>query len=159
MKQILLIIFTIYITSCSDSDKLLVGHNFDEGNWLLVNVNYAEKTLELIDDESILKNNENGIWVTPLGECGSTTCDGFLKLYKDGILIARDEYLTRSVLFESAELKNNYQTGMKWTIDPIDESKFRIVWDSLINENAYPTVYHTQPADKDIILVYEMDKK
>lgn len=64
MKQILpIIILTFFLAGCSDSDKILHGHNFDNGDWLLVNVNYAEKTLELIDDELILKNNKNGIRV------------------------------------------------------------------------------------------------
>lgn len=145
--------------SCSDSDKILHGHDFDKGDWLLVNVNYAEKTMELIDDELILRNNKDGIWVTPMGDCGGTTCDGFLKLYKDGMLIKQDEYLTRSALFETEELKNSYRTGTDWTIDPIDESRFAFLWDSLKTENVYPTVYHTQPADKDIIWAYKIEEE
>lgn len=160
MKQILsVIILAFLIASCSDSDKILYGHNFDNGDWLLVNVNYAEKTLELIDDELILKNNKNGIWVTLLGDCGGTTCDGFLMLYKDGKLIKEDEYLTRSTLIESNELKNSYQKGIEWTIEPINETEFRIMWDSLKNENVYPTVYHTQPEDKDIIWAYKIEEE
>ena len=126
---------------------------------MFVNVNYVDKTLELIDDESVLKQNKNGIWVTPLGDCGRTTCDGFLKLYKDGKLVKEDEYLTRAALVETNELKNSYRKGTDLTIDPIDESRFRFLWDSLKTENVYPTVYHIQPADKDIIWAYKIDKK
>jgi len=147
------------MAGCSDSDKILDGHNFEKGDWLLVNVNYAEKTLELIDDELILKNNRNRIWVTPIGECGKTTCDGFLMLYKDGKLIAEDAYLTRSALHESTEIKNSYQTGTEWTLNPKNDSEFKHLWDSLKSKNYYPTIYHTQPADKDIIWAYKFDEK
>lgn len=158
-KILQIILLTVLLTSCTDSDKILQGNNFDEGDWLFVNVNYVDETLELIDDESVLKQNKNGIWVTPMGDCDGTTCDGFLKLYKDGKLIKEDEYLTRSALFETTELKNSYRKGTDWTIDPIDESRFSFLWDSLKTENVYPTVYHTQPADKDIIWAYKIDKK
>ena len=43
----------ILLSSCSNSDNILENRNFNKGNWLLVNVNYANKTLELIDDKSI----------------------------------------------------------------------------------------------------------
>lgn len=143
------------ISGCKDSDRILMNRDYDSGDWLFVNVNYAEKTLELIDNEQILKANQKGIWVTPAGDCGGTTCDGFLKLYKDGELIAEDEYLTRVALFESAEIKNAYQSGFEWTIDPKDSLDFTNKWDSLISQNVYPTRYHTQPADKDVIWAYK----
>lgn len=143
MTRILQIfILTILITNCSDSGKILDGHNFEKGDWLFVNVNYAENTLELIEDESILKNNKNGIWVTPMGDCGGATCDWFIKLYKDGKLIAQDEYLTRSALYESSEIKNGYQNGTEWTINPVDEIEFRHLWDSLKNEKVCGVSLH-----------------
>jgi len=160
MKRLLyIIIVTLTLLGCSDSEKLLVGNDFENGDWLLVNVNYAEKTLQIIEDKTILKNNKNGIWVTPLGDCGGTTCDGFLKLYKDGKLIAEDEYLTRSALYESSEIKESYKTGKEWTIDPANEVAFKQLWDSLENVGSYPTIYHTQPADKDIIWAYRIEEK
>lgn len=160
MKKILqIILLTALTTSCSDSDMILRGNNFDEGDWLFVNVNYADKTLELIDAEFVLEQNKDGIWVTPFGDCGGTTCDGFLMLFKDGKLVREDEYLTRSALFESDELRKSYRKGTDWTIDPIDESRFKFLWDSLETENVYPTVYHTQPEDKDIIWAYKIDEK
>lgn len=160
MNRILqIIIFTLALTCCSGPDKLLNGHDFDKGDWLLVNVNYAEKTLQLIDDETILKNNKNGIWVSPAGDCDGTTCDGFLMLYKDGRLIAQDEYLTRSTLYESTKIKESYKKAVEWTIDPINNSKFKQLWDSLKNAGNYPTIYHAQPADKNIIWVYRIEEK
>lgn len=160
MKQILnIFIVTIALTGCSDSDKLLVGRDFDKGDWLLVNANYAENTLQIIDNETILQSNKDGIWVTPAANCNGTTCDGFLKLYKDGKLIVEDEYLTRSALYESSVIKENYKIGKEWTIDPANEVEFKHLWDSLKTVGCYSTIYHTQPADKDIIWVYKIDEK
>jgi hypothetical protein len=150
---------TLTLTGCSDSDKFLAGKDFENGDWLLVNVNYSERTLQIIEDETILRNNRDGIWVTPLGDCGGTTCDGFLKLYKDGKLIIQDEYLTRSALYESSEIKTGYKNGKEWTLDPANEVEFKLLWDSLKNVGSYPTIYHTQPADKDIIWAYRIEEK
>ncbi len=143
------------MTGCNKSNRLLADKDFENGDWLLVNVNYAEKTLKIIDDEQVLLNNKNGLWVTPFAECGGTTCDGF----KDGKLIAEDEYLTKAVLYESSAIKSSYEKGNEWTIDPIDKIDFDRKWDSLLKVNCYPTIYHTQPADKDIIWVYKIEKK
>ena len=150
-------ILSITLTCCTETDKLLNGQDFDKGDWLLVNVNYAEKTLQLIEDETILKNNKNGIWVMQAGDCDGTTCDGFLKLYKNGRLIAQDQYLTRSTLIESTEIKKSYKKGIEWTIDSI--SNFKQLWDSLKNSGNYPTIYNEQPANKNIIWVYRIIKK
>ena len=78
--------------------------------------------------------------MTSLGDCGGTTCDGFLKLYKDGILIAQDEYLTHSAVYESSEIKESYKNGKQWTIDPANEVHFKELWDSLKNAGSYPTI-------------------
>ena len=147
--------FFILLTSCSNSDSILKNRNFDKGNWLLVNVNYANKTLELIDDKSILKNNKNGIFVLPGGDCGGTTCDGFLMLYKDGKLIKEIEYLSREFLYESESIKKSYENGIETYIEPQNSEDLNKKWDSLLNDNYYPTIKHIQPADKDIILTYK----
>ena len=144
------------VLSCSSSESILKGHTFDEGDWILVNVNYVEETLEIIDDETILKKYKNGIGVTSIGDCAWTTCDGFLKLFKNGILIKEVGYLTRSrmYLYESNRILESYKTGKKWTIKPKNKSEFKFVWDSLKMVNCYPTIYNTQPENKDIIVTY-----
>lgn len=92
-----------------------------------------------------------------MGECGGTTCDGFLKLYKDGKLIKEDAYLTRTALYESSRIKSAYKKGSEWTIDAIDKIEFDRKWDSLLKTKCYPTIYHTQPENKDIIWVYKTE--
>jgi len=159
-KFIQISLLIICFSNCNQSNNLiLMKHNFNKGNWILVNVNYAEKTLEIIDDEEILKTNREGIKVTSFGECGGTTCDGFLKLYKDGILIKEDEYLSRTKmnLIESTIIKKAYKKGKEWTINPSNDEEFDRLWDSLKIANCYPTKYHTQPADKDIIWAYKIE--
>lgn len=117
-RFLLKILVLIILTSCSNNeDKILVGHDFEKGDWLLVNVNYAEEKLDFIDDESILSKNKNGISLTNGCYCGGTTCDGFLKLYKDGKLILQHEYLTRSELYESSQIIDSYHSGTKSTVN------------------------------------------
>jgi hypothetical protein len=157
MKQIsfILILVAITIVSCSKSDKILLNQNFDEGNWLLVNVNYAEKKLSLIDDEKVLKENTSKLYVSANGECGGTTCDGFLRLYKNGKLVAEKAYLMSDKVHESSEIRESYESGEEFTIEPTDQNDFKVKWDSLIKENNYPTIYNSQPQDKDIIWVFK----
>jgi hypothetical protein len=119
-----IIIGLILIAGCKESDKTLMNRGYNSGNWLFVNVNYAEKSLELIDNEQRLNKNQPGIWVTPQGDCSANTCDGFLKLYRNGELIAQDEYLTRKTLFESSGIKEAYQNGIEWTLSPKDSIDF-----------------------------------
>tara|TARA_R110001606_G_C15180444_1_gene629274 strand:+ start:312 stop:791 length:480 start_codon:yes stop_codon:yes gene_type:complete len=145
----------ILLSSCSKSDNILNNRNFNKGNWLLVNVNYADKTLELIDDKSILEKNKNGIYVLPTGDCGGTTCDGFIKLYQDGKLVGQLEYLTRTLLYESKSIKESYKNGTESYIEPENSEDFKTKWDSLVKANNYPTIKHIQPDDKDIILNYK----
>jgi hypothetical protein len=160
MKNFSKVFFLItMLSSCSKSEDILENKNFDKGDWFLANINYVENSIELIDDEQILKQNNNGLRVTTLGECGGTTCDGFLMLYKDGKLIAQDEYLTRIALYESSGIKSAYKKGIQWTIEPKDKNEFEKKWDSLKKAKCYPTIYHTQPADKDIIWVYKIEVK
>jgi len=147
--------FFILLSSCSNSDNILENRNFDKGNWLLVNVNYADKTLELIDDKSILEKNKSGIFVLSGGDCGGTTCDGFVMLYKDGKLIKEIEYLSRVFLYESESIKKSYENGIESYIEPLNSEDLKKKWDSLLNVNCYPTIKHIQPADKDIILTYK----
>lgn len=158
MKTVpLLVLVALVLAGCRESDRLLKPFDFQSGDWLLVNKNYQEETLELIDDEKILEANKGGLWFTPLGDCGHTTCDGFISLYKDGKLIAEKGYLVRASMYESGEIKSAYKNGKEWTIEPADRNDFKKKWDSLKVEKCYPTIYHSQPADIDIIWVYKTE--
>jgi len=157
MKQLpFIFLFTIFIASCSKSehDEILYNKDFDSGNWLLVNVNYAENTLKMIDEEAILRNNISGLTILQKGECGGTTCDGFLMLYKDGKLIDRKEYLNNDALIESTGIKKAYKFGEEVFIKPNGEKEFQRKWDSLTRKNNYPTISRPQPKNIDIIWNY-----
>lgn len=159
MGRFFIFFLFMFLIGCEEkSNMILADKDFDEGDWLFVNVNYVEDTHLIIDNEELLKRNSQGIRVLPGGECGGTTCDGFLMLYKDGQLIEQQEYLEKSELFESDSLISCYIQGKSLTINPTDKKDFDLKWDSLKRiKDVYPTVYHTQPGDKDIILVYELE--
>ena len=158
LKRIPFILLLIFVSACSNQEGILTGKDFDKGDWLFVNVDYAQETLQIIDDEKILKENKDALYVTSDGYCGGTTCDGFLKLYKDGKLIAQDEYLTHSTLHESISIKKSYKKAVNWTMQSNNETQFNKTWDSLKSANCYPTIYHMQPADKDAIWVYKIEE-
>jgi hypothetical protein len=144
-------------TSCGDKDNSILNKkNFDKGNWLMVVRNEVEETIFIIDDEKVLKDNPYGILLGPNAECGATTCDGFLELYKDGELIMEQSYLSQADLIETTSIREVYRTGSTEYIYPSDSADYKRLWDSLVKiKNIYPTRFHTQPADKDIILLYK----
>jgi hypothetical protein len=150
-------ILLLMLTGCTGK-VILIGHNFKSGDWLLVNQDFANGTQKIIDDEKVLVNNPTGIKVDWSEDHKYTTCDGILKLYKDGELIAQQGYLEQSYLTENMEIKAAYKNCSVKTTHPHDSKDFKKQWDSLrtIN-NCYPTRYHIQPEDKDIILFYIYD--
>lgn len=151
-----LTITILVLTSCSDSTIILKNRNFASGDWLLVNNNGANQTLFVIDDEKVLQENPNGIKVGFSEEDHYTTCDGILKLYKNGKLVAEQMYLDQSSLSENSNIKEAYKTATDESVYPYDNVDFNKQWDSIKNlPNQYPTIYHTQPDDKDIIWLYK----
>jgi hypothetical protein len=154
-----LLLITCSLTSCKNENKLiLIDRGFNEGKWLLVVKNYAEKTLFIVDDETVLRSNPDGIKLGPFAECGGTTCDGFIELYKDGNLVAAQEYLSKSDLIESDNLKRAYKRASADCINPKDNVDFKRQWDSLAaTMNIYPTRKHIQPEDKDVICFYKYE--
>jgi hypothetical protein len=158
-KAFRLITILSILTSCGDKDKsILNNRDFDNGDWFVVIRNYETKNLFVIDDENILKENPFGLLLGPGAECGGTTCDGFIMLYKDGKLIEEQEYLTKSDLIESADIKKAYKKATDDSVHPYDQTDFNRQWDSLKKlKNVYPTIYHTQPDDKDIIWFYKYE--
>ncbi len=156
-QNTIFIIISWILISCGDkNNSILNKKNFDEGSWLMVVRNENEKTVFAIDDEKILKDNPYGILLGPNAECGGTTCDGFLELYKDGELIIEQSFLTKADLFETSNIRESYRKCYTEYIYPNDSIDFKRQWDSLqkINNN-YPTRFHTQPDDIDIILLYK----
>ena len=155
IKTSFLILIGLTILSCNKPDFILQDKDFTNGEWLLVND--IDTAVLLIDDEKFLNENKNGLWVTPFGDCKWTTCDGILKLYKNGKLVSEKGYLSRTTLYESSEIIKAYKRGTHFTIEPKDKIDFDNKWDSLNAANTYPTIYHTQPEDKDIFWVYKFD--
>lgn len=150
----LLILFSL--SGCNDEDKAILNNsNFDEGDWLMVVQNEAEKTLFVIDDENVLKENPFGFLLGPGADCGGTTCDGFLELYKDGEMIAQQEFLSQETLLVSQDIKKAYRKAKQDWIDNRSPKEFQYLMDSLSKlKNHYPVRYHTQPEDKDIVHLF-----
>jgi hypothetical protein len=144
------------LSSCADNDKaILNGNNFDKGDWFLVVQDYSKNTLFVIDDEKTLKDNPLGLVLGPFADCGGTTCDGFLTLYRDGELVNEHEYLSQSDVFISSDIQDAFRQANHNSIYSDDNIEFKNQWDSLSKlMNTYPTRYHTLPDDKDIIVYY-----
>lgn len=132
MKYLIYFLFTtiIFFSSCAEG-PILKNKNFDDGNWLLVIENSAKNELFVIDDEEILKNNPEGIFLSASADCHATTCDGFVELYKDGELISELEYLSSNDLIESKSLKTAHKKAIKICLDTSLVIKNRIEWDSI----------------------------
>ena len=151
------LLFLVIFSSCGDKDNaILYNKDFDKGNWLIVVEDNVKRTMYVIDDEKTLKANPFGLLLGPMADCSGTTCDGFLDLYRDGELISQQEFLSHSDLIETQDIIDAYKKASVGTIYPEDNADFKRQWDSLAKlGNVYPTRYHTQPDDKDIILYYK----
>jgi hypothetical protein len=156
--KIFFLTLMVILTGCGDSTVILKNRDFSNGDWLLVNSDGNKKTQFVIDDEKVLQENSNGIKVRFSKEDQYTTCDGQLQLFKDGKLVAEQLYLDPSCLTESNEIKNAFRKSSGDEIYPYDDSDFKRQWDSLKKiPKCYPTIYHTQPEDKDIIWFYKYE--
>lgn len=146
------------LTGCRESINILENRNFNEGDWLLVNSDGNKRTLFVIEDEKVLRENASGIAVKFAENDHNTTCDGLLKLFKDGKLVVEQMYLDPSCITQSTEIKNAYRKAIDESIYPTDSGDFTRQWDSLkLTRKCYPTIYHSQPADKDIIWYYKYE--
>ncbi len=156
--KISILLISLLAVSCNAPDRILENRDLENGNWLLVNVNYPEGTLQVIDDEKILAKNKRGIYVKSCADCQWTTCDGFLKLYKDGELIEKQGYLSRERIHESKKIKNAYKQAIDTTIEPLNSIDFTTKWDSLKTiKNTYPTKYRVAYDNRDVIWVYQYE--
>lgn len=155
-SKFLLIPIILAITQCGNREKAILNNrDFDHNNWLIVIENAQMNTMFVVDDEKILKENSFGLTLGPLANCDGTTCDGFLDLYKDGVLIERQSFLSQSDLIESSTIKKNYRIAKAYYLYPNNKSEYKYLWDSLQKlPNIYPTRYHAQPDDKDYICVF-----
>ena len=117
-----------------------------------------KRTLFVIDDENVLQANPNGIKVNFSESDHYTTCDGKLKLFKDGKLVAEQMYLDPFYITESSDIKNAYRLATDESVYPLGDADFKRQWDSLSSiPNCYPTVYRKQPGNKDIIWLYKYE--
>ena len=158
MKTIFLITLYLLFASCNNSTNLLKNKKIDSGNWLLVNHNYADGTLKIIDDETILIANPNGIEVNWKEDHMFTTCDGVLSLYKDGELIEKRNYLSQSYIHENKSILKAYKNAEETTIVSSSKSEYQRQWDSIKSlAKHYPTRYYVQPENKDVIRFFRYD--
>ena len=136
---------------------ILHDNNFEEGNWLLEN-SYYDTTL-VIDDEKILRNYENHLIVSSTEDDGYTTCDGILRLYKNGELVKEKQYLSKTFLFELGSFNKKYKKAISYYLDPKNKIDLKKKIDSLNKiSNYYVTVYRKQPEDIDAIEYFKISK-
>ena len=158
-KKYTVIICSVFILiGCAQKDEILSDYNFNDGDWILVHKSHVSNSIEIINDEKTLKDNKHGIALLPGADCEWTTCDGAISLYKDGKLIKKTNYLSRENIYESNHIKNSYIKGIRYNIDPINKLDFNTKWDSILQQSDYPTIYKSQPDNKNIILAYKLEK-
>jgi hypothetical protein len=146
------------LTGCDDSISLLKGKKIESGNWILVNHNYVNNTLKIIDDEAVLKANPSGLVITWNEDHNFTTCDGVLSLYKDGELVEKQNYLSQSFIHENTKIRKAYKNAKEAAIIPNDTFEYKRQWDSIrLLNKCYPTRDHMQPEDKDVIRFFSYD--
>jgi hypothetical protein len=158
IAKIFFLTLVTLLTGCGESTAILKDRDFSSGDWLLVNSDGNKKTQFIIDDEKVLQENPYGIKVRFSEEDHYTTCDGQLKLFKDGKLVAEQLYLDPFSLTENSAIKEAYKKSSGDEVYPDDANDFKKQWDSLKKiPKCYPTIYHTQPDDKDIIWFYKYE--
>lgn len=140
---------------CTDRNRPILNEDFNSGNWILVKENLVNKTLFLLDDEQVLTANSEGIQILNPHDCSGTTCDGNIKLFKNGKLVRWEDYWSEEYVKESETVKQAYRTGIELTFHPNNDMDFRRIWDSLTLVGCYPTVYRMQPGDRKIIVAYK----
>ncbi|MBX2973233.1 MAG: hypothetical protein KF797_09030 [Flavobacteriales bacterium] len=146
------------LSSCGDRVDVLSGKDFSDGDWLLVRWDVAHHIIHVIDDEKVLAANADGISVRWQEGHGWTTCDGALRLFKNGEEVLHQSYLDGSYLSETSALQKAFVLAEEVFLDSENDFEFTRLWDSLKTvPGNYPTRYHTQPADKDIIWLYRYE--
>lgn len=146
------------LSSCVDRVDVLAGRDFSDGDWLLVRKDVAHRITHVIDDEAVLAENADGISVRWEEGHAWTTCDGSLRLFRDGEEVLSQNYLDASYLSETVALQQAFVLAREEHLYPEDSLDFVRLWDSLKTvPSSYPTRYHEQPADKDIIWLYRYE--
>ena len=149
------VLLTLY--SCNQSHKVLAGHDFSTGDWLLVKTNFEERTAFVIDSEKILSNNVEGVLIPDDEQCGGTTCIGLYSLFKDGKLMDENFYLDETVTYQSDEITSGFIHSKVWYISPSGAVDFIKKWDSLKNrKEVYPVDNFNEKLNEGHILVYSL---
>ncbi|WP_338762068.1 hypothetical protein WAF17_16840 [Bernardetia sp. ABR2-2B] len=146
----LLVGFSLFFYNCSNHKvDFFEKSNFDEdANWLLVRNNTDYDTYNVIYDKETLLKLCNDLELQATEECGGTTPDNCLSLYKNGERINTFCYCSWELMsfdFGRLEKKFTPAKGKVVTINSIDRHNF--VLDSLRKEN---NIYLLYPKDTTI---------
>lgn len=148
----------IQLTGCHDPTDVLSGNSYSDGDWLLVKWDGLRNRSWVIDDERILRDNAHGIKVRWEEDHAWTTCDGGYELYRNGEPVLRQDFLDDGYVYESEGIRSAFRLAEDFTIETVTRQIFQHVWDSLkATPGNYPTRYHQQPEDRDIILCYRYE--
>lgn len=151
----LVVSLAVGLVGCDERVSVLDGHSFQSGDWLFVKWNGMNNEYWVIDDEKILERHTQGVIVSWNDDHSGTTCDGAYRLYRNGELVSDQDFLDANHVLESTEIGDALRAAAQFTIDPNSSEHFDLLWDSLkATPGNYPTRYHAQPADKDVIWAY-----
>lgn len=155
VELLVLLLGVIPLTGCHDPTDVLAGHSFSDGDWLLVKWDGLKNRHWIIDDERVLAANALGIKVQWEEGHMWTTCDGGYEIYWNGELVHRQDFLDDGYISESEEIRAAFRPAEDFWIETTTLEVFQHAWDSLkAIPGHYPTRYHQQPEDRDIILFY-----
>lgn len=160
-KKISITVVTILILmSCENHNVILRDQNFDKGKWLLVDRSYITDTILAIYDKQLLKDNSKNFIVEYSKDDKGTTCDGVIQLYKNGILIKSQEYLSKSHVMEPTIFKKYYKPCKMIFKKTATKHIFNTTWDSLrIGSDTYPILNSDKPSDTSTVLYYKFENR
>ncbi len=133
------IILVLFTAGCDQKRiSFLADRDFSTGHWLLVKSNYVDETIDVIDDKYLLQSMLSEITVLSDYKDAETTCDGRLMLFKDGQLLAYQNFESNFSIFESLYIQSAYRHATFSAREVTDSIAFRKVHDSVM---AIPNCY------------------
>lgn len=159
MRKISLILITagIFLLLFIRHGKLiqpLKNKDYTEGDWCLIDLNHNKRSIKIIDDEKVIAQNTKGIWIFSENSDGFTTCDGQLKIFKNGELTEEYNYLNRSRIFLSKSIERAFLIGYDSVIHPSNNNLDSIFDYFRIKPHYYPTIHQIQPNKDKVIWLY-----
>ncbi|WP_291726536.1 hypothetical protein [Bernardetia sp.] len=153
IKPILRLLFytliglSLFFYNCSGEKVVFFeGNNFNEDtNWLFVRANTDYDTYEVIYDKEVLQKLRDDLVLQATKECGGTTPDNCLDLYKNSRRVNSFCYCSwESMSFAFGRLESKFIPAKQKLVSANSIDRYHFVLDSLKKEN---NVYLLYPKD------------